>query len=379
MKKVGLITFHSSINYGVYLQAYALQSVINNLGFSAEIIDYNRMSEEIEYNRNKSVIYRIINFNDSIRALKLKAFRSTELSREREKKFADFSKKYFYLSKPINSYSELVILKNEYDYYVCGSDQIWNPIYTKGNPAYFLAFADKTKRVMYAPSYGIINLDMLKPYWKIYKKNILELHGLSVRETSGIKITEEISGLTPKLVVDPTLLLTSDEWIEIERKPSSIPKKYILFYVLGNDYKYELLAKEIHKKSNLSIVTIPNSPIWDKKSTQYIQEYAGVDEFIYLIRNAEYVFTDSFHGVAFSTKFNKNFSAIKREDTKYSLFSRIEDYLQKIGLYDRCVTVGQCFNTPDEILNNKVDYSKSNIELQNWIKESRDYLKDSLI
>ena len=372
-KKIGIISFHSSINYGVYLQAYALQEAIRDLGYDPEIIDYNNMTEESEKN-NKSFIYRIIHIKETIQAIKLRQFRLSNESKNREALFNDFKSQYFNLSPRIENYEKLESIKDKYYSFVCGSDQIWNPQYTKGNPAYFLAFAAKEKRNMYAPSYGISNVDVIKPFEDMYKDYLINIHGLSVRESSGIEITQKICGRTPELVVDPTLLLSKEKWTSIEKNPGSINGKYILFYVLGHDKRYTLLANILSKKTNIKVVTIPVSPIW-KCNENISTIYASVQNFIYLIHNAELVVTDSFHGVVFSTIFRRNLIALIREDTKISLASRIQDYLSKVGLEKCCHSISESLNGNIRMHS---DYSSYENLFSVWQSSSRNYLNDAL-
>ena len=257
---------------------------------------------------------------------------------------------------------------------MCGSDQIWNPNYTKGNPAYFLTFAEPNKRVMYAASYGVTDITLFERYRELYKTMINELRGLSVRETSGAELTKQLSGRTPEVVVDPTLLLSASEWRKMEKKPNDVPEKYILFYVLGNDKRYSILAKKLSREKGMKVLTIPMTPIW-KKTNDIEFVYAGVNHFLYLIDHAEYVITDSFHGVAFSTIFRKQFTALQREDTKFCLLSRIEDYLEKVNLINSCKTIPFLLeNTIDW----STDYTLYEQVFPKWKDKSYQYLKDFL-
>lgn len=373
MRKIGIITLHSSINYGVYLQAFALQEYLKISGFLPTILDYNNMTEG-SVNAKKSMGYRIVHISDTIRALKLRKFRISNKSKEREKLFTDFGKSHFSLSEPMHSFEDLEKIEEEFDSFVCGSDQIWNPNYTKGNPVYFLAFAKKSKRNMYAPSFGITDISLFEPYKDSYRRMLNELHEISVRESSGVHIVKMLSDRTPTVVVDPTLLLPTTVWEEIEVAPSNVPSHYILFYVLGNDKRYNELAKKISKQHNTTVITIPTAPIWNK-SNNIVELYAGIEQFLYLMHHADYVFTDSFHGVAFSTIFRKNFTAIRREDTKHSLSSRIEDYLKMVGLENSCQNVADCMNNCHM---NIIDYKPYEELFSTWQEQSKHYLINSL-
>lgn len=375
MKKIGLITFHNSINYGVYLQAYALQSAVERLDANVEILDYNRFTEgEKQEKNNKTLMYRIRNIRETISVLRLYLFRRGADSRLRARKFNEFAKNHFKVTAPIGSLNELTEVQANYDAFICGSDQIWNPDYTKGNGAYFLAFAPKYKRIAYAPSYGVSDMSLFKDYEELYKKNISEFHALSVRETSAASLTVQLSGREPEVVVDPTLLLNARDWAALETKPEPILGEYVLFYVLGNDRRYVELAKKIHVQYKLQVLVIPNGPIWTNCS--FVKRvFAGVDEFLYLIHHAKFVYTDSFHGVAFSVNYRTSFTALKRTDTKHSLTSRLEDFLQSIALNDRCITVDEALN---QCMIDVVDYKVAEKKLNEWVDYSQQYLANAI-
>lgn len=368
-KRVGLISFHKSINYGVYLQAYALQTFLEQYGNEAEIIDYNKFTENKK--QKKSILYRLLHFKETLNIMSMLLFLHQKGAKEKEEKFASFSEKFFHLSKPMNSFNEIASEQYRYDKVVCGSDQIWNPEYTQANPVYFLEFAPSEKRIAYAPSFGVSKINEtfcdLSDKYRNYLKNF---SAISVREKTGQKIIQEISDLFADVVVDPTLLVTPEHWEQISKKVEMPYGKYVVFYILGKNSQYRKLAKIITKKYKYNVICIPTNPLWNNLSC--VEKcYAGVDEFLYLIKNAEYVITDSFHGTAFSVIFHKNFSAILRNDTNHSLCSRIEDFLGTINLSDNCVSVSDIHNID---VNEITDYNDSDRILNTWIEESKEYL-----
>lgn len=373
MRKIGLMTFHQSINYGVFLQAYALQEVVKKLGYDPEIIDYNTF---VEKKSKKGILYRLKKFDETIDSIKLLIFRSSKESKDRIKKFGEFSKQRFSLTNRITQYKDLKALDNEYYKFICGSDQIWNPNYTKNNPAYYLGFAKENKRIAYAPSFGISDIGVIDSSLKEMISDWIGLiKYLSVREKSGQSIVSCLTGRSSKIVVDPTLLMTKDDWLKIQKKPEGFEKKgYILFYTLGNDVRYNTIARHFARNGK-EIIVIPTNPSFTKgKTIQFV--YAGVEEFLYLINNSSAVITDSFHGTVFSTIFRKNFYAIKREDTKFSLSSRLEDFLTEIGLSSRCISVNECIEKNGI---DSVDYTLSQSKLEKWIEKSYDFLKTALL
>ena len=373
MKRIGLITFHSSINYGVFLQAYALQSFVEKVGCEAEIIDYKRFIEGEK--KKKSIAYRLIHFKETLKILRMLIFLHDKRAVEKEKKFNKFALENFRLSNPMRSFEDIENEQKEYDKFICGSDQIWNPEYTQANPVYFLGFAPVEKRIAYAPSFGVgRSSEVFNDYLKQYEEYLRDFSALSVRERTGQLIVQDMAMTTPSVVVDPTLLLPKEFWSE-KAKPVNISnKEYILFYVLGDNRIYRKFARQIAEDGKYDVVCIPTGPLWD--NLRCVRKcYAGVDEFLYLMKNAKYIITDSFHGTAFSVIFQKDFSAILRNDTTHLLCSRIEDFLEHIQLKENCVDVANILNIN---VHRKTDYSNSHMPLQIWIKESQDYLKDAI-
>lgn len=370
-KTVGIITFHKTINYGVYLQAYALQKSIFLLGYDSVIIDYNAFVEKGA--KGKGFLYRILHFNETLTILKLKLFRLSNESKKRFFKFSLFSTQIFNLSRSVNSYNELSEIGQEYYKIVCGSDQIWNPYYTMNNPAYYLAFVPPCKRIAYAPSFGISNYQAVDVNTqKSVTGYLQEIKYLSVRERAGAEIIKQLTNRDATIVVDPTLLLSEKQWVEIEKRPENFDlERYVLIYMLGFDKKYRKVVENL-KSSGHNVVVIPTNPILSKCG---ISLYAGVEEFLYLVHHADAVITDSFHGMIFSIVFRKNFYAIKREDTTHSLTSRIENFLAKVNLSERCLGVNDILRL---YTITKTNYEKVEDQLNGWIEESRLYLKEAL-
>ncbi len=373
MKKVGLISFHSSINYGVYLQAYALQSFVEKTGYEVEIIDYRGFTEGKK--KKKNIVYRLIHFKETLKILRMLIFLHDKRVVEKGKKFNNFALQNFRLSKPMRSFGEIEKEQEAYDKFICGSDQIWNPEYTQANPVYFLKFAPVDKRIAYAPSFGVgRSSELFNDYLRLYREYLCAFAAISVRERTGQLIVHDIAEIMPSVVVDPTLLMPKDFWSRKAEPINTSDKEYVLFYVLGDNPRYRKLAKKIAKDGECEVICIPTGPLWDDlRCVKKI--YAGVDEFLYLMENAKYIITDSFHGTAFSVIFQKDFSAILRNDTHHSLCARIEDFLEHIQLKDNCVNVSNVF---DIDINAKTNYNKSLTPLRNWIKESKDFLESAL-
>lgn len=323
MKKIGIITLNGYKNYGNRLQNYALQEVIKSLGFEVETIIIEQGNNDSKYSKqlltilNKNLIKRL-----GRKILNIKNKKSIEI---RTTKFKEFSKKYITETKynitDVNLPKENL---SEYDNFVVGSDQVWNPFYIKNSSLYFLSFAPIEKRIAYAASFGIPSIP--NEFKKRYEKYVAEMKYISVREEQGADIIKEMTGRDVQILLDPTMLLHRDQWISIAKVSSNKPKtSYLLTYFLGdisNSTKANI--KKIAKDKKLQIIDLAN--------LKDIRHYtADPSEFIDYINSATLFCTDSFHGVVFSILFEKPFIAFKRG----KMNSRIDTLLSKFNLEDR--------------------------------------------
>jgi hypothetical protein len=245
-------------------------------------------------------------------------------------------------------------LSSNYDAFVCGSDQIWNPNFFGLDPAYYLQFAPINKRVAYAPSLGVNHLTISQKI--ILKKFCSEIPYISVREAQGARLVQNIIDKPVLDVLDPTFLVDNTIWLDLAnkfKKPHS--KKYILSFFFQKDplqYKYLNFLKN---KLKLEIINIPHT-IDDFLRYRSFFVNSPID-FLGIIKNAEYVITQSFHVMAFSILFEKEFIIFNRElnENGSNMISRINDLLEKLGIKNR-VLIGKkdsnYFKIPE-----KIDYS----------------------
>ncbi len=366
---VGIVTLNGYYNYGNRLQNYALQEIIKELGFNVETIIIQGVPLR-KYKNNMHRKHRL-----SIKAIYSKLFKritkkvayymSKQLIREREKVFRCFSQKY--LTETFYEYSSnnLKYLSNKYSFFVVGSDQVWKPVNKSKMPIYFLDFAEKTKRISYAPSFGV---SKLPPECELdYKKWLLGMHKLSVREETGADIIRKLTGKNAPVLVDPTILLSKEKWLSISKEAKNKPKdKYLLTYFLGevlNDYDKQI--RRIAEENNLRIIHLAD-----------IKDHAayptGPREFIDYINSASVLCTDSFHGCVFSILMETPFIVYERIGAE-SMYSRIDTLLSKFQLESR---KAQNIKTNDQVF--EVDYSYIPSILQIERKKSLDYLKEAL-
>lgn len=258
------------------------------------------------------------------------------------------------------------IFSNRYDFFVTGSDQVWNPNFRKGSPIDFLTFAPSENRIAYAPSFGISEVP--QEYVENYRLWLSEMAHLSVREEDGARIIKDLTGRVAPVLIDPTIMLTKEKWLSISEVPSNKSMKpYLLTYFLGEVSKGRTkMLKDIAKKNDLEIINL--AQIKDK-----VAYLSGPSEFIDYIKSASIFCTDSFHGAVFSILLDTPFMVFKREGKSPSMNSRIDTLLKTFKLESR---LAEKVKTNDQIFD--VDYSHTVPILEGERKKALNYLKNAL-
>ena len=359
---------HRVLNYGSILQAYATQYVIEQLGFNCEIIDYQYPNS---WQFERGTKYFPLTWKNKI----AKLLGMSPMWRRRNK-LDKFIKQYMRLSPPYNSPESLEKAAPQYDIYMTGSDQVWNPYHTKGDPSFFLHFAKGKRKVAYAASFAKNSLH--EEYKPIYRNLLKDYQSISVRETGGCRIVKELIDRDVPVVLDPTLLLTGEQWGEfvdkIMKKDGYKNWKYILVYMLNyavdpSPVIYKIIEK-IQKETGLPVISI--GKLDDRKIKKYKKiEDAGIFEFLQLFRNASYVVTSSFHGTAFAVNFGKPFYSIIGIDGD----ERQSTLLKQLGLQ-------QCVLRINEDIDKLIIKKSYNLQNENLIflrKKSIEYLYKILI
>lgn len=372
MNKVGILTLNGYFNYGNRLQNYALQEVIEKLGLHCEtIINKTNLQKQkssvmksgIEIFLEKSLKEKIDMINYKVRKNRIK-----KCNENRYDIFSEFSKEYINETSFSISINDIPKdLENRYGYFISGSDQVWNPNDSAVSEINFMTFAPKCKRLTYAPSFGISKIP--QQYKEDYKNWLEGIENISVREQEGAKIIKDLTGKDAIVVVDPTMLLTKEQWLSISKKHDNKPnKKYLLTYFLGGISKdVNKKIKKIAKQNNLKVVNL--ATLKDKKY------YAtGPSEFIDYINDASLFMTDSFHGCVFSVLLETPFVVCDRlgHTKEQNMSSRIETFLEKFQLQSRKLD-----RVTDEVLFEK-NYIEANEILEIERKRSWDYLKEIL-
>ncbi|MBR3396448.1 MAG: polysaccharide pyruvyl transferase family protein [Lachnospiraceae bacterium] len=311
--KAGILTFHEADNYGAVMQAYALQQTLKKLGADSEFVTIH--SEKKEEPDEPAMPSSAAVF---AKMLKKEGVKRSAL-------FSQFRDEHLVSSSPYEK-SDLKQCNDDYDVFIAGSDQIWNFRIPGADERYFLPFADPGKRFSYAASFGAEDLpEQAKPWCA---KQLGEFKGLSVREKSGVKIIQELTGREAQVCLDPTLLLDRSDWeLLIKEKPE---EPYMLLFMLKYDPVLTDAAKKKAAESGLQLKSVTSSfmPQFGFGSWSSV----GVKDWLTLIANAEGVFTNSFHGTVFSLLFGRPFHTAMLTGELGSRNGRIVELLTLAGV-----------------------------------------------
>lgn len=347
--KIGILTFHRSRNYGAILQAYALTTVLKKMGYEAEIIDY--ACEKIDTSlklwvKNKNFLKSIVQF----------IFRY-----QKKKSFDNFIKNYMNLSDKRNiTKQEISDTINNYNVLITGSDQIWNTNITNNDYTFFLNFKDSNmKKIAYAGSVGdCIKMDFneiecIKKYNKI-----------SVRESKLKNFLSE-KKIESEVCCDPSLLLLKDDYLKLCSKRLE-NKKYIFLFMIWESPELRVKVNKFAKEKGYKVIS-------NKNCFEFFL-HSKPQDFLSWIKNAEYVFTNSFHGTVFSLIFHKKFMS----DIERANGEKNERILEIIKLVD----AKKCILENEIISDYELDYKNIDDKLKKlrdysleWLKESINHIK----
>lgn len=370
--RTATLTWYTGNNYGSTMQAYALQTTLKKLGHTNDILAYSPKKLDAwklkfqNHSVKATLSYKINEFY-------VKKFHKNSQMPDNMFLFDAFREQYMTFSKPYSSARDLEGALQEYDAFLCGSDQIWSPYYF--DPVYFLNFVPDAKRkVPYAPSLGVSAVPEYAK--KRFVNSVKAFEKISVREQQGADVIKDLTGLDATVVADPSLLLTAEEWADLAKPMPKVQEKpYILCYFLRNNDKYHQVVQTIAKKHGLEVRIIPMVK-GDFDRPGVITEAVGPQEWISLIANANMVVTDSFHCTVFSILFEKDFATFRAfaADNKRSQNSRIEHLLHKTGLEDRIVGL----DAEDLLPVSKEQYRKAKEALKPFVEASLEWLKEAL-
>jgi len=354
--KIGIVTYHRTLNYGACLQAIATRVALEKLGNEVYYVDYWPEYHSLKYKPFSLKKLKYISVLGGIKYI-LDSLRYYKYRRERINNFTPFFEKYIY--------PYCCDVNEEYDVIIYGSDQIWRkqPELKDYNPIYFGMNNFRTKRhVAYSASMGILpasDRDKDK-----VKKLVSHLDKIAVREEN---LKELLIGLgfgDTRITLDPTLLLDKNEWDSIIPSKSPVEFKYMLLYSIGNSAFDIEKVKGYAKKHGCELVVLSGNA--KQKSTKLVYTTDGPDKFLSLIRHAECVFTSSFHGLAFSIIFEKEFFA-----SYYKNSNRAETLLNLLEIKGRLLPPKT--SIPQDVP--PIDYKEVRSRLEVLRQDSLSFLK----
>ena len=325
MSRVGILTFLHNDNYGSSLQAYALQRVIRELGHECAHLDYSPDRTEKIRNLLRSGNHPKL-ILDGLRKRSVKA--GQRGAREKSAAIPAFYERRMRLTQACRNAEELRAASEAFDILVCGSDQIWNPVWL--NPAYFLTFAPGDKRkIAYAPSLGIRTLPSAGKIRKI-RKWTLEFDAVSVREKEGAELLERMTGIQADVMPDPVCLLSREEWAQIAEPPPE-GERYLLCYFIGENESYRNRVRQISREEYLRVLEIPVTEEGYQSGFELL-EGLSPEAFLGAVKGAACFCTDSFHGLVFGKLMGVPTHPIRRyrEDDPESKNSRVDHFLRTI-------------------------------------------------
>ena len=345
MKTIGIMTFHWATNYGAVLQAYSLQEYLCSVGNDVKIIDYFPTSY------NHSII-------KCFHGRTIKKIRSNFVEWIKEKRIECFRREY--LNRTRRYTSDIDLNQLDYDIYICGSDQIWNPYYTmhgegRRTLVYFLEFANaNSKRISYAASFGVTELS--NEMIEYVKPQLSTFDLISVRENSAKKMLESI-GIKAKVVCDPVFLNDRAKYEMLIQNSGKKRTGGIFGYVLHDDERCRAIVELISKHIDEEI--IPGVDLM------------GIEKWLMNLQNARFIVTNSFHATAFALIFHVPFISVMIDGS--GMNDRILTLLDCVNLSNRAVT------NPDgyllsNLVNSLIDWEAVDASISNMRKKAKDFI-----
>ncbi len=361
MKQAGILTFHKSNNYGAVLQAYALKCAIEEYGYRTHVIDYQYVESSrmpfLAFLKKKTSAKQLIHYC-------IKPLLKNRMSQERAFNFNIFRAKYLDVSNKVSSGKEIAGL--HYDLYISGSDQIWNYHITNQtfDPVFFLQFPSEAKKLIYAASSHNPPYEADKEQELKSSLNQMDFP-VTVREKQLADYIEQLTQRRVPQVVDPTLLAGREHLDRIALPDVDLPPYVLMYQIDANPNTDVSIASLEHLfQLNAYSFSVPKNSK-DKKRLGTM----GPEGFLAVLKNAEYIVTNSFHGVALSLLYHKQFFVYENG----GVMSRIDSLLESVSLMDRKIRM-----TSDIDVKNIIDYSLVDPKLEALRHYSMDVLRDAI-
>ncbi|MFI3227801.1 MAG: polysaccharide pyruvyl transferase family protein [Clostridia bacterium] len=362
--KIGILTFHNAHNYGATLQAFALRTILREMGHDTHIINYRNDYLEKRYDAK---LHLTIGKREIINPFKwlgvVKRYYSNKFAQDEwSKQYANFKSfiNEIILENNISSINKEELSLLPYDVFICGSDQIWNAGITNGlDSAYFLEFQTNAKKISYAAS--IAHKQIIKNEKEYFKQALSDFDYISVREESAVITLKEIVSKKISVTLDPTLLLDVSAYDNL-LADNQEKDKYIFVYFISENKELMECAEHIAQEMGYKLVELH---YYLQKNLIGHNQRAdlGPREFLTYMKNAEFILTNSFHGTVFSMLYHKKFYSVYGQD------ERKDNILNAVNLQSRHI------KNKDEIdLNSIIDYEKVDKYLEEYRNDSLEFL-----
>lgn len=326
---IGILTFHRAANYGAVLQCYALQQTLNALEIDNEVIDYRSTQIERHYSSIPSVSF--MHIRQFIRELC-----NAPVKFKTRLEFNKFLRGKLRLSQKVKK-DKIESFCHKYDAIISGSDQVWNLAITGEDTTYLLDFkTENCKRLSYAASIGpkVVKkkyIDMMQPY-------LQKFDVISVREETAVETVQQMTEQVPVIDVDPTVLIETSIWNQLAVKSKLHCDKFLFLYLMQDSPELIQMAKVLAHEKKLTLYSI--LMVQMKEPVGIDMRGASIEDYLYLIKNADYVCTNSFHGLMFALRFQKKFFWAYQNGTNMSN-PRFEMLVKQYGIDRRCLVPGK--------------------------------------
>ena len=368
--KIGIITLPFNTNFGGILQNFALQKVLKDMGHEVVTIEKFKQYKLPLHKRYLAYTKRIIKKYVLLRNCEI-YFEKCEQERLKiiTREIQPFIEHHIHM-KNYRTFKD--IKENEYDAFVVGSDQVWRPIYFRDIANAYLSFTKgwNVKRIAYAASFGTNEWEYKKEQTEKCKRLISLFDGISVREFQGIELCKKYFNIDAVQVLDPTLLLTKEDYIKVFTEENiSQSKGNFLVYILDRTEEKEAIIREISTSKGLTPFHVNNPEVENTKTNVFNRIQPSIGQWLRGFYDAEIVFTDSFHACVFAIIFQKPF--LVYGNTKRGL-SRFSSLLSLFHLEDRMILN---INDFKKIQNKDINWEEVNTILKEKQNESLNFLK----
>lgn len=385
MKPIGLVTCYFHHNYGSMLQAYATEMIMRQMELSYQTIACRAPIDYMEENKALYILKKLLIGDWKMRIGKMKIEQEKRRNSTffknwsvRDAAFNRFAEESFHLSPLCKTRTELTAMAKNYSAFIVGSDQLWRTDSVEHGYYTLEWVPDNIRKIAYSTSIGVKEI----PWFQVKKNRrfMNRFDYIALREQSACDLVYKLTGRKVQVVLDPTLLFTGEQWMHIQQVEPLTAGNYIFCYLLGNNPDQRALIKRVQKKTGLKIVALQHLDEYIPSDEDFADEApynVGPREFLNYIRNADYVFTDSFHCSVFSILYKKQFFTFSRfsERAKQSTNTRIDNLLSLTGLSQRRINAQSDLNP---ILDMPCNYKGVDERLDALRQSSMDYLHTAL-